>query len=62
LQPAADGKAEFGGEDDAIASPLQRAAEQFLIGERAIDFGRIEKGAAEFDGAMDGGSWSSGAP
>ena len=33
----------------------KRAAEQLLVLERAVDFGGVEEGAAEFDGTMQGG-------
>ena len=50
-----DAEAEFGGDGHLAAPALQRPAEQFLIDEWAIDLGRVEEGAAEFDGAVQGG-------
>ena len=35
--------------------PLERAAEQLLVRERAVDLGRVEERHAELDRAMDGG-------
>ena len=35
--------------------PLKRAGHELLVGERAVDLGRIEEGDAEIDGPVDGG-------
>src|SRR5690348_10626399 len=45
-------KAEFGGERHLVAATLQRTAEQFFIPVGAVDLCRVEKGAAELDGAV----------
>ncbi|CAN5346229.1 hypothetical protein BH09PSE1_BH09PSE1_29960 [soil metagenome] len=40
---------ELGGDDDAVAEGFKRLAEQVLVGERAVAFGRVEEGHAAFD-------------
>jgi hypothetical protein len=45
--------AEFGGDYDIVPQELQRLADQFLIGEGAIDFGGVEEsGGARLPGAQ----------
>ena len=43
------------GDDRAVALSLQRAAEQHLVRERAVDLGGVEEGHAELERPMDGG-------
>ena len=41
--------------DRHLTAPTpQRATQQLFVGERTVDFGRVEKSAAEFNGPMDG--------
>ena len=41
-------EAELGGDHHAVAQRRQRFAQQFFIGERAIDFGGVEQGHPAF--------------
>ena len=50
-----DAEAELRGDRHLVAPPLQRPAQQLLVGEGAVDLGRVEEGAAELEGAVDGG-------
>ena len=50
-----DAEAELRGEDHLVAPPLERPAQQLLVGVGAVDLRRVEEGAAELDGAVDGG-------
>jgi hypothetical protein len=52
LLAALDAKAEFGRDHDLVAAPFQRSAQQLLVGERPVDLGGVEEGAAELDCAM----------
>ena len=45
---------EFGGDDQAVAPALDRAADQLLVGEGAIHLGGVEEGDAEVDRLVDG--------
>ena len=45
--------AELGGDDDLVAPAADRAADELLVGERAVDVGGVEEVDAELDGAMD---------
>ena len=38
--------AELGGDDDALPERLERLADEFFVGERAIDLGGVEEGDA----------------
>ena len=46
-------EAELGGDHHLVAERRKRLAEQFLIGERAIGFRRVEEGDATFEGGAD---------
>ena len=46
--------AEFGGENDFVAASGNRAPNQFLVGERAIHIGGVEKVKPQFQRAMNG--------
>ena len=51
-------EAELGRDDHAVARALElleRAGQQLLVRVRPVRLGRIEEGASELDGAMDGG-------
>jgi hypothetical protein len=50
-----EAKPELGGDHHLVAPPLERPAEQLLVGERAVDLGRVEERAAQLDGAMQRG-------
>ena len=52
LLAALDAKAEFGRDHDLVATAFERPAEELLVGERPIDLGGVEEGAAELDCAM----------
>ena len=54
--PLLDAHAKFSGENHLITSPFERPAQQFLVEVGAIHLGCIEEGAAQFDGAVDGGN------
>ena len=45
--------AEFGGDDHLLAERSEGFADELFVGERAIDFGGVEKGDAELDGGME---------
>ena len=47
--------AELGGDHDAVAPALDGAADEFLVGVRAVHVGRVEEGDAELERAVDGG-------
>ena len=47
-----DVEAELCGDRDLVAERFQPFADQRLVGERAIDFRRVEQADAELDGAM----------
>ena len=47
-------EAELGGDRHELAPPFYRAADQRLVGERAVGLGGVEERAAEVDGAMQG--------
>ena len=49
-----DLKPEFGGNDHLGALGPERTPEEFLVRVRAIDFGGIQKRAAQFDRTMQG--------
>ena len=56
-EPAAVGRAlvaELGGEHDLVAAAGDGAADQLLVGERAVHVGGVEEGDAEVEGAVDG--------
>src|SRR5271165_2228891 len=46
-------EAEFGGDHHLGTERLKRLAEQLLIGERSIGFGRVEEGDAALEGGAD---------
>ena len=46
-------EAEFGSDDDLVAKGSEGFAHEFLVGERTVDFGGIEKCDAAFDGGSD---------
>jgi hypothetical protein len=48
-----DREAELGGDHDLSRIGAQRLADEFLVGERAIDFGGVEEGDAAFDRRAD---------
>jgi hypothetical protein len=50
-----DAHAELGDEGHRIASPFDRPAQQLLVVVGAIHLGRVEEGATQLDGAVDGG-------
>jgi hypothetical protein len=45
---------ELGRQDHAVAMAFQSAADEFLIGVRAVDFGGVDQIDAEVEGAVDG--------
>ena len=45
-----DVESELGGDDDLVAERSERLADEFLVGERAIDLGGVEEGDAALDG------------
>ena len=47
--------AEFGGDDELVASAFDGASDEFFVDERAVDVGCVEELDAEFEGAVDGG-------
>ena len=49
----ADDEAELGRDPHLVAPACERAAQQFLVRVRPVDFGRVEEGAAQVDGAVD---------
>ena len=55
LPAVVEAEAELGGEGHLVAAAGERAAEQLFVLEGAVDLGGVEKGAAEFDGAMQRG-------
>ena len=55
LLAVVEAEAELGGDGHLVAAAGERAAEQLLVLEGAIDLGGVEEGAAEFDGAMQRG-------
>ena len=46
--------AEFRGDDDFVATPLNGFADELFVAAAAIDIGRVEKGDAEIDGPAQG--------
>ncbi len=48
-----DVEAELGGDHDLVAERRQRLADEFLVGERAVDLGGVEEGDAALDGRAD---------
>ena len=48
-----DIEAELGGDHDVFPERRQRFADEFLIGERAVDFGGVEEGDAVLDRGAD---------
>jgi hypothetical protein len=52
---AVESEAELGGEDNPIPFALKAAADQVLVGERAVRFSRVEEGDAELDGTVERG-------
>jgi len=48
-------ESEFGGDDDLAAERGEGFADEFFIGEGAVDFGRVEEGDALLDGGADDG-------
>src|SRR4051794_16068944 len=55
LLPVLDAEAELRGEGHLVAPPLERPAQQLLVGVGAVDLRRVEEGASELDGAVEGG-------
>src|SRR5271165_5486153 len=55
LLSALETKAKLGGDHHLVTPALERPAEQFLVGERPIDLGRVEDGAPRFVAAMQVG-------
>src|SRR5438045_3994060 len=57
VQPARSGvcdvMTEFGGDDDLIAKRLQCFSDEFLVGERAINLGRVKESHAALDRCPD---------
>jgi hypothetical protein len=53
LAVVAEGEAEFRGDDDLLPERLQGFADQLFVGERTIDFSRVEKGDAALDSRAD---------
>jgi hypothetical protein len=50
-----DAEREFGADDDLFPASLDRATDQFLFVERALDLGRVEEIDAQIDRLPDGG-------
>ena len=50
---AFEAEAELGREDHLVAPPLERSAEQLLVGEGAVGLGGVEEGDAELDGSVE---------
>ena len=48
-------EAELGGDDDFLSKGGQCRANEFFVGERAVDFRSIEEGDAAVDGGVDDG-------
>ena len=48
-------ESEFGGDDHFVAEGSEGFADEFLVGEGAVDFGGVEEGDALFDGGADDG-------
>jgi hypothetical protein len=46
--------AELGRHDDLVATALDGAADEFLVGERPEDFGGVEQGDADIECPVDG--------
>ena len=46
-------ESEFGGDHHSLAHRSQRFADEFFVGERAVNFGRVEKGDATFHRCAD---------
>jgi hypothetical protein len=46
--------AELGRHHDLVAAVLDRAADEFLVGERPVDLGGIDEGDAQVEGSVDG--------
>jgi hypothetical protein len=64
LATLADHKSKFRGEYDALSNGRKRLADQFLVGERPIDFRRVKKsdptlhrGANQADHVLPVGGW-----
>src|ERR1039457_4347442 len=53
--PVLDAEAELCGEDHPVASPLESAANQLLVGPGTVDLGGVQEGASKLDRAMNGG-------
>ena len=51
----AEVEAELGGDDHLLAERSESFAHEFLVDERAVDLGGIEKGDAAFDGGPEQG-------
>ena len=46
-------EAELGGDDDLVAEGREGFADEFFVGEGAVDFGGVEEGDAALDGGAD---------
>ena len=51
--PSVELEAELGGDHHLVAERRERLADQFLVGERAVDLGGVEEGDAALDGRAD---------
>src|SRR4029077_19482814 len=56
VKPALNVETELGGDDHPVAQRRQRLADEFFVGEWAVDFGGIEEGDAALHGRAQHGN------